>query len=334
MPLKSDITINAPQFDAASAPKGTLEANNKLTEMMKEGPKWFEVGAAKYREMRWNNQTPLPRPPVIESGVNFKIPSRDSGRELPCRMFKPENGEPKGVFLHIHGGGFTLNSEGFQDGYLKFLADNMTVTVISVGYRLAPEDPFPAAPNDCVDAAEYLLKEGAKYGGKLLFIGGESAGGHLSVVTTFELLRTHSEPLPLKGLILNYGVYDCAVFLPQAHTIATPAIINLPIMFRYNDAFAPNTTIEQRRDPMYSPIYENLFKFKGRLPPALFTCGTEDPLLDDTTLMSLKWMAAGGEAVVKIYPGAPHGFSLFPAKMYEAASQVNEHIKEFMLEKL
>lgn len=61
--------------------------------------------------MRWNGETALPKPVVIESGVDFKIPSREDGREIPCRMFKPENGHVKGVFMHIHGGGFVLQSE-------------------------------------------------------------------------------------------------------------------------------------------------------------------------------------------------------------------------------
>lgn len=65
--------------------------------------------------MRWNGETSLPKPVVIDSGVDFKIPSRDDdsgGREIPCRMFKPANGGPvKGVFMHIHGGGWVLQSE-------------------------------------------------------------------------------------------------------------------------------------------------------------------------------------------------------------------------------
>lgn len=105
-------------------------------------------------------------------------------------------------------------------------------------------------------------------------------------------------------------------------------------MLKFNDAFVPNSTLEERRDPKVSPIYENLQKFRGRLPSALFTCGTEDPLLDDTLLMSVKWMAAAGEAIVKIYPGAPHGFSLFPPTSFESAAQVMDVIKEFSLEKL
>jgi acetyl esterase/lipase len=61
--------------------------------------------------MRWNGETPLPKPVVLESGVDTTIPSRDTGRELPCRVFKPENEETKGVLMHIHGGGWVLQSE-------------------------------------------------------------------------------------------------------------------------------------------------------------------------------------------------------------------------------
>lgn len=130
MVLRSDITINASQFDAANTPKGTADLNAHLIEIGKQGPKWWEVcqhnrmnilpanrsysvqvGAAKYRELRWNNQTPIPRPPTIETGTNFTIPSRDEGRELPVRMFKPEQSEPRGIMLHIHGGGWVLMSE-------------------------------------------------------------------------------------------------------------------------------------------------------------------------------------------------------------------------------
>jgi len=69
------------------------------------------------------------------------------------------------------------------------------------------------------------------------------------------------------------------------------------------------------------------------LPPALFTCGTADPLLDDTVMMSTKWMMAGAEAVVKIYPGAPHGFIVFPPDVLEAAKQGLADVKTFLEEK-
>lgn len=122
--------------------------------------------------------------------------------------------------------------------------------------------------------------------------------------------------------------------LPASHAYDKSLIIDFPTMQHFVEALCPNTTIEQRRNPMISPFYENLNQFKGRLPPAVMLCGTDDPLLDDTTMMSVKYMAAGGEVIVRIYPGAPHGFSLFPDESYESAAAAKEVVKEFMLQKL
>ena len=83
-------------------------------------------------------------------------------------------------------------------------------------------------------------------------------------------------------------------------------VIDHDVLSKYIEALLPNTTIEQRRDPSISPFFADI---RGKkLPPALFTCGTEDPLLDDTIFMGAKWQAWGNEAVIKIYNGAPHGY--------------------------
>src|ERR1700761_2009060 len=120
--------------------------------------------------MRWNNETPLPRPPVIETCKDITIPSRDAGRTIPLRIFLPNAGgrqSVKGTFLHIHGGGWVLQSEKYQDGLLDFMAQRAQLAVVSVGYRLAPEDPFPKGPEDCYDAAEWLVKNAEKeFGGE------------------------------------------------------------------------------------------------------------------------------------------------------------------------
>jgi hypothetical protein len=166
--------------------------------------------------MRWNNETPIPRPPTIESGVNISIPSRDDGRSIPLRMFKPEACDAKGVMLHIHGGGWVLMSEHYQDAYLKWVADEIGIAVLSVGYRLAPEHPFPACSDDCVDAAEYLLKNGASYGGELLFIGGE-----VSLPTqrgpTWRLRLTSSSPV---GWRPSHDDYNPAIAAHSRQAVA------------------------------------------------------------------------------------------------------------------
>jgi len=208
MPLTSDLTLDASKFNPSAITEKTHKFNDQLIKIMEGGPRWWEVGPEKYRQMRWNGETPLPKPIVLESGKNIKLPSRDSGREIPCRVFEPSNGKPKGVFYHIHGGGWVLQSEHYQDVMLQYLADHCQLTVVSVGYRLAPEDPYPAGNEDCFDVGEYLVDNAQKeFGGPLLFMSGDSAGGHLSAVTTFHLLKTRPE-FAFKGLVLNFGVGD------------------------------------------------------------------------------------------------------------------------------
>jgi acetyl esterase/lipase len=163
----------------------------------------------------------------------------------------------------------------------------------------------------------------------------QSAGGHLSVLTAFHLLRTFPTT-PCPTLLLHFGAYDLS-FLPQCFNFGPDsAIIDLEKMSHCTDAFVPNTTTAQRRDPKISPFYEDLEAFRGRLPKALFTCGTQDPLLDDTVMMGCKWLMAGGDAVVKIYAGAPHAFITWRGLSDEAdqaAVDMESFIKEVLGEK-
>jgi len=108
-------------------------------------------------------------------------------------------------------------------------------------------------------------------------------------------------------------------------------------MSRFTDTFLPNTTTAERKDPKISPFYEDLEAFRGRLPRALFTCGSADPLLDDTVMMGCKWLMAGGEAIVKIYEGAPHAFIAMRGVSDEADQAVvdiESFIKEVVGEKV
>ncbi|KAF2823945.1 alpha/beta-hydrolase [Ophiobolus disseminans] len=306
MSLKSDLTIDASKVDRANIDKQTQEFNEKLIKIWADGPRWYEVGAAEYRKLRWDGKTPLPKPVILPEGVNGEIPSRDAGRTIPYRMFKPDNGVSKGVHMHIHGGGWVLQSEAYQDPYLKYMANNFSLTIISIGYRLAPEDPWPAGANDCYDFAEYLIKHGKEqFGGELMFTGGESAGGHLACLVALHLLDTNPD-FAFKGVLLHFGCFDLSSFLPHVHHHELHLVIDHDVMSAYIDALLPNTTEKQRKDPSISPLWADL---RGKkLPPALFTCGSEDPLLDDTIMMGAKWGVWGNEAVVKIYNGAPHGF--------------------------
>lgn len=227
------------------------------------------------------------------------------------------------------GGGWVLMDERTQDLHLKHYASTHSLLVISIGYRLAPENPYPAPNNDCIDVGENLIDNArTTYNAPLLFIGGESAGAHLTVCTTLHLLESHPD-FSFKGLVLNYGVYDLSGFLPQAHILQNAPVLTLQGMTAFVEAYLPETPPLDRKISAISPLYADLTKLK--LPPALFTCGTEDILLDDTVLFYTRWVVAGGEGVLKLYPGAPHGMTSFPLKETDDARRDTvEWVKERM----
>lgn len=112
MPIQSDITLDATKFHPSSVNEETKKVNTFLEDITTKGPRWHEVGIAKYREMREMGQTPLPVPEYLPAAKDATVPSREVGRSIPVRVYAPENGRPsKGVVVHFHGGGFVLSSE-------------------------------------------------------------------------------------------------------------------------------------------------------------------------------------------------------------------------------
>lgn len=225
------------------------------------------------------------------------------------REFVP--GKVRGVFLYIHGGGWWLGGRHHQDQRLEQIARGCEVAVVSVGYRLAPEHPYPAGPDDCEAAALWVASQAkAEYGVAKLVIGGSSAGAHLAAVSLLRLRDRHGVT-PYSGASLQFGVYDLRLTPSAAKWSLSGAV----------DMFAPDK--EKRRDPDVSPLFAEL----SRMPPALFTVGTIDPLLDDTMFMHARWIAAGNRADLGVYPGGPHGFTSQPLKI---ARQCNEQIDGFI----
>ena len=99
----------------------------------------------------------------------------------------------------------------------------------------------------------------------------KSAGGHLTVLTILDLLEKRPQ-FSLAGVVLNFGAYDLTL-LPMARSYSRPLVLTPKIMDKYLEAFLPGLSLEQRKNPSISPFYKD---FNGlKLPPALFTCGTE-----------------------------------------------------------
>ena len=98
----------------------------------------------------------------------------------------------------------------------------------------------------------------------------------------------------------------------------------------YIKTFLAGTPAEKWKDPSISPYYEDLTPFRGKLPSAMFTCGTDDPLLDDSISMATKWMIFGGETILKLYPGACHGFIGYPAAQLDEVGKALEDSKTYI----
>jgi acetyl esterase/lipase len=116
---------------------------------------------------------------------------------------------------------------------LQYYADNASLIVLSIGYRLAPEHPYPAGNEDCFDIGTYLVDHAQRdFGVPLLFMGGDSAGAHLSTLTCFKLLEVRPD-FAFRGLVLSYGVYNIAAALPQVHNFDMPLVLTKDIMRTY-----------------------------------------------------------------------------------------------------
>jgi acetyl esterase len=231
------------------------------------------------------------------------------GGDIPLRIIEPE-GEPQGVYLHFHGGGWVLGAADLQDPGLKAAADATGFTMVSVGYRLAPEHPYPAAPDDCEDAALWLLERfsGPRFSGRRV-TGGESAGAQLAAVTLLRLRDRHGVDVreAFAGANLVFGPFDLTG-TPSRHLWGDrELILSSPEMDWFADCYLPDMPDRERRAPDVSPLYADL----AGLPPALFTCGTFDPLLDDTLFMESRWRTAGNATTLTLYPEAPHAFVAF-----------------------
>jgi acetyl esterase/lipase len=228
------------------------------------------------------------------------------------RAFVPDRVD--GVYLHIHGGGWVFGSAGGQDERLWRLAEQTRLAVVSVEYRLAPEHPFPAGPDDCEGAAGWLVDHAAaEFGTERLLIGGESAGAHLSVLTLLRLRDRHGITGAFKAAHLLFGPYDLSMTPSQRSFGSKRLLSNTDTLRRTYELFTPGMGAEQRRDPEVSPLFADL----AGLPPARIVVGTEDPLLDDSLFLAQRWQAAGAPVRLDVVAGAMHGFTLFPLTVTE-----------------
>ena len=305
--------------------------SDEIEAMRPEARAVVEAGFVVLAEMLGRDQTP-PEDPFARAAAqravydrNFPGVPEGVDREIAgirCRTFAPD-GPARAVYLHFHGGGMVVGRPEMNDLGNRALARSHGLAVVSVDYRLAPEHPYPAGPDDGVAVARWLLDHAEReFGTPRLVLGGESAGGYLAAAV---LLRIRDELGAIDrvlGANLVYGVYDWGGSPSQRgrRPHDGPDVLDPDGITFFSDCYLPGRTEAERRDPAVSPAFADL---RG-LPPLLCSVGSTDHLLDDTLMLASRAAAAGTEIDLFVAPDLPHGYSAFPCGIATAAQALTE----------
>lgn len=238
--------------------------------------------------------------------------------EMPgfsMELLLPDTGEdPFGcsreVVLQLHGGGYIGRiRNAYRDFAVEYAKMPAGRAVLSVDYRVAPEDPFPAALEDACAAWNWMRERGLR--GEQIIVAGDSAGGGLALALTM-YLRDHKEPLP-KQLVLMSPWTDLTASGAsyEANFEKDPLFGNTRESMLYSNAYYGE---QDPKDPYISP----LFGIYEGLPPMLFQAGSIEMLLSDSVEAAQKAKEAGCRAKLSVYEGMFHVFQLGMRRMKES----------------
>lgn len=287
--------------------------NEDLTRRLSMLPDQWSYPPAVIRERRAEGLGPFPQPPKSPDAQTLTIEGPHG--PVPLRVLRPTTREPRGAYLHFHGGGWTLGAADEQDPRLAEIAERTGLAVVSVAYRLAPEHPYPQGPDDCETAALWLLREGARAcGGTRFAIGGESAGANLAATTLLRLRDRHGAADAFAAAVLVCGCFDLRLTPSARNWGPRKLVLNSRDIDQFVRHYLAHGT--DPADPDVSPLLADL----TGMPPAHFVVGDADPLLDDTLFMAARWRAAECPAELVVVPEGCHLFQHFPLEIARASN--------------
>jgi acetyl esterase len=230
--------------------------------------------------------------------------------EIPIRIYAPKSSGPSPALIYLHGGGWVLGDLDGYDPLCRSLANSVPCTVLSVDYRLGPENKFPAAVHDSYAALEWIAAHAGELGidPSRIAVGGDSAGGNLSAVIS-QMTRDRRGP-KIAFQLLIYPATDMRMSSASIEENADGPILTKAGIIWFMNHYLNGP--EDRTNPWASPLLANDL---AGLPPAFILTAECDPLRDEGEAYGRKLQAAGGHAEILEYKGMPHGFFSFAAAL-------------------
>lgn len=244
--------------------------------------------------MSWNGEPP-------EVGVSERT-IRGAADELSLRVYEPPNtSPPRPCIVELHGGGWTVGSLDSHDATCRHLADRCRALVVAVEYRLAPEHPFPAAPDDCLASLRWIAEHAGELGvdPDRIVLAGDSAGANLAAVTA---LAARDAGIPVALQVLVYPAFDHTRSSDSYHRNGTGHLLTADVMdwFWSNYLNGSVTRDDWRVDPRRADL--------TGAPPAIIITAEYDPLVDEGAEYARMLAGAGVNVEYVEYEGMVHGF--------------------------
>ncbi|CAN5221251.1 alpha/beta hydrolase [soil metagenome] len=261
----------------------------------------------------------MPKGPEPASQVDHLAPV-ERGR-ITVRIYRPHGTGPFPLHVFLHGGGWCLGTLDERDPRCRAIATGAEAVVASVDYRMAPENAYPTAPQDCYEALRWLVDHAAELDvdASRVSVGGESAGANLATVLCL-MSRDRSGPT-ISYQWLDVPATDLTMSLPSITSTPSGLLLDHEDMVRYRDHYL--TDLAQATEAYASPLHAD--DLRG-LPPAwIMTCGN-DPLRDDGTVYADALEAAGVTVQRRRLEGHVHPSFAFTRVVPSAAAYEREAI--------
>lgn len=221
---------------------------------------------------------------------------------VTCYDCVPAGSNDGPVYLYMHGGAFVFGGGILAEAMGARTADALGVRLISVDYRMPPEDPYPAAPNDCLAVYKALIET---IDPKRIIVGGASAGGNLAAATTL-MIRDQGLPMPGATILMTPEVD----LTESGDTFRTNEDLDVILKRGLPECNALYADGHDLAHPYLSPLFAD---FTKGFPPSFIQSGTRDLFLSNSVLLHRKLRNAGVDAELHVWEAMPHGgFSRVP----------------------